>query len=75
MVDVLKEAIKQNITAYLFSGCRGIGKTSMARIFAKEIGCKSTDLIEIDAASHTSIDDIKILTFIQCLAFAVLYTY
>ncbi len=64
MVDVLKEAIKQNKIshAYLFSGCRGIGKTSMARIFAKEIGCKSTDLIEIDAASHTSIDDIKILT-------------
>ena len=33
MVDVLKEAIKQNKIshAYLFSGCRGIGKTSMAR--------------------------------------------
>ena len=63
MVEVLKEAIKQNKIshAYLFSGCRGIGKTTMARIFAKDIGCKSTDLIEIDAASHTSIEDIKML--------------
>ena len=61
MVDVLKQAIKNNEIshAYLFSGCRGVGKTSMARIFAKEIGCNSTDLVEIDAASHTSIEDIK----------------
>ena len=45
--------------AYLFSGSRGIGKTSIARIFAKEIGTTENDLYEIDAASNRGIDDIR----------------
>src|SRR5258706_3572213 len=66
--------------AYLFSGPRGSGKTTMARIFAKAVNCeaksgakpcnkcnscleimasKSMDLIEIDAASHTGVDDVR----------------
>ena len=66
--------------AYLFSGPRGSGKTTIARIFAKAINCqkqfnsepcnkcdscqeimgaKSMDLVEIDAASHTSVDNVR----------------
>jgi len=48
--------------AYLFAGSRGLGKTSVARIFAKEIGCKNQDLYEIDAASNNSVEDIRSLT-------------
>ena len=45
--------------AYLFAGSRGTGKTSVARIFAKAIGCSDNDLYEIDAASNRGIDDIR----------------
>ena len=45
--------------AYLFAGSRGTGKTSIARIFAKAIGCSDNDLYEIDAASNRGIDDIR----------------
>lgn len=45
--------------AYLFSGARGTGKTTVARIFAEAIGCKPSDINEIDAASNRGIDDIR----------------
>jgi DNA polymerase-3 subunit gamma/tau len=48
--------------AYLFSGSRGLGKTSVARIFARAIGCTERDLYEIDAASNNSVEDIRALT-------------
>lgn len=47
--------------AYLFAGTRGTGKTSVARIFASEIGTSKNDIYEIDAASNTSVDDIRAL--------------
>lgn len=61
VTDVLQEAIKQEKIghAYLFCGSRGTGKTSVARIFAKAIGTTQNDLYEIDAASNTSVEDIR----------------
>lgn len=47
--------------AYLFSGTRGTGKTSLARIFARAIGTTDEDMSEIDAASNRGIDDIRAL--------------
>jgi DNA polymerase-3 subunit gamma/tau len=45
--------------AYLFSGSRGTGKTSVARIFAKSLGVNAEDIYEIDAASNRGIDEIR----------------
>ncbi len=61
IVSVLEGAIKKNTIphAILFSGTRGTGKTTLARIFAKEIGVSAVDLYEIDAASNRGIDDIR----------------
>jgi DNA polymerase-3 subunit gamma/tau len=61
IVKVLEGAIKKGEIphALLFSGTRGTGKTTLARIFAKAIGTSSVDLYEIDAASNRGIDDIR----------------
>lgn len=61
IVNILESSIKTNKVshAYLFVGSRGTGKTSVARIFAKEIGVSNNDLYEIDAASNRGIEDIK----------------
>lgn len=61
IIETLKGALAQGHVAhaYLFAGSRGTGKTSLARIFAREIGCTEKDLYEIDAASHTGVDDIR----------------
>ena len=63
VVKVLESSIKLGhiAHAYIFSGSRGTGKTSIARIFAREIGTSEADTTEIDAASNTSVDDIRAL--------------
>lgn len=68
VTTLLRNAIKSGQTghAYLFTGPRGVGKTSIARILAHEINGlpyddESThlDIIEIDAASNNGVEDIR----------------
>ena len=61
VVRALTGALSQKSVAhaYLFAGGRGTGKTSVARIFARELGISSDDLYEIDAASNRGIDDVR----------------
>ncbi|MDP2650104.1 MAG: DNA polymerase III subunit gamma/tau [bacterium] len=61
ITSVLEGAVKKGTIphALLFTGSRGTGKTTVARIFAHAIGAKDTDIYEIDAASNRGIDDIR----------------
>jgi len=62
-IKILKNAVskKRVAHAYLFSGPRGTGKTTVARILARETGSYEEDVIEIDAASSRGIDEARAL--------------
>jgi DNA polymerase-3 subunit gamma/tau len=68
ITDILSRALKANkiAHAYLFTGPRGVGKTSIARILAHEINQlpydedhQHLDIIEIDAASNNGVEDVR----------------
>ncbi len=63
IVSALSNSIAQKTFshAYLFTGSRGTGKTTLARIFARELGTAPEDIIEIDAASNRGVEDIDTL--------------
>ena len=72
--ELVKQVLKNSLTqdkikhAYLLTGPKGTGKTTMARIFANSLNDTranpqaSLEIIEMDAASNTGIDDIRFLT-------------
>src|SRR3990167_5197639 len=61
IVSVLENEAKTGKVshAYLFSGSRGVGKTSIARIFSKTLGVSPDDIYEIDGASNRRIEDVR----------------
>src|SRR3989344_3580285 len=61
IVQVLRAAVQSGkiAHAYLFSGSRGTGKTTMARILAHERGPDAQDVYEMDAASTRGIDETR----------------
>lgn len=60
VVRQLQLALKENRgRAYLFSGLTGCGKTTLARIAAVQLGCKPENLTEIDAATHSGVEEMR----------------
>lgn len=48
--------------SFLFVGPSGCGKTTLARITARLVGCAPQDILEVDAATYTGIDDVRSIT-------------
>lgn len=60
MVRSLRSIVsKKEAQTFLFSGGSGVGKTTLARIAAREFGCERHAITELDAATHTGIDEMR----------------
>lgn len=53
---------KKRAHSFLFTGPSGCGKTTMARLTAAALGCERSNRRDIDAATHTGIDDVRRIT-------------
>lgn len=64
ITDSLKHLKEKNAMphAYLLVGPSGTGKTTIGRIIASELKCEPSNLIEVDAASNSGVDDVRALT-------------
>lgn len=94
VVKTLENALKNDRVhhAFLFTGTRGVGKTTSARILAKTLNCEnlkdlnpcevcsacksvsggnSLDVLEIDGASHTGVDDVR--SILEQVVYAPMY--
>lgn len=61
-VSILKQQIKTKSglsNSYIFAGQSGLGKTTLSRIFLKELGCKDLGLLEVNASNTTGVESIR----------------
>lgn len=60
VVKSLKQVLNKGLSrTFLLTGPSGMGKTTVARLIAKHVGCDSEEVLEIDGATNTGIDDMR----------------
>lgn len=63
VVSSVRKVLEQgSCHAFLFTGPSGVGKTTLARLIAKSVGCEKANLVEVDAATYTGIDAMRNVT-------------
>ena len=62
VVDTVKRMCESEALSnrnFLFTGPSGVGKTCLGRLIAKSLNGNGLNIIEVDAASHSSVDDVR----------------